>query len=118
MNLKEYFPEEEIRNAEKIIQEFHGRMLLDNLINNPTAIVLSLYMLSNKEKTSLISKKKVKELFISFGRKGEEFDKTIYEITGKRKGKAKLIDVDGDNFGINFEGLKKIKNILKGIKDE
>jgi hypothetical protein len=118
MNLKEYFPEEELDDAEKFIQEFHGKILLDGSISNPNAIILSTYMLSNKEKSPSIEKKRVRELFISFGRKAEEFDKAIYEVSGKRKGKKPFVNIDKEFIGISFNGLKKIKDVLRGINDE
>lgn len=112
ISLKNYFLGEELEKAEKIIKKFHDRLILDSRINNPPAILLSAYMVSNKNKKGIINKKEVKELFISLGRKSEEFDKAFYEISGKRKGKRKLIDLEGDNLGLNFEGLEMIKKLL------
>lgn len=113
INLEGYFPEKELEKAKKIIKKFHDRLILDSKINNPPAILLSTYMISNKNKKGIINKKDVKDLFISLGRKSGEFDKAFYEISGKRKGKRKLIDLEGDNLGLNFEGLEQIKKILK-----
>jgi hypothetical protein len=112
-----YFPEEEIEFAKSIMKEFHGRMLLDSTINNPSALLLSIYMICNKIKQPTTEKIAVKELFISLGRKSEEFDKALYEISGKRKGKTKLIEINKEIISLNFNGLEKVKKILLGNKN-
>ena len=113
MTLKKYFFDDEIKVASLIIEDFHGKMLLDPSIKNPSAVVLSTYMACNESKDPMIEKTRVKELFISLGRKPEEFDKALYEISGKRKGKERLIDLDNEKMGLNFNGLKKARGILK-----
>ena len=121
MEIKEYFKEAELKKAKELINEFHGRMLLDTLVKNPSAAILSIYMACNKSKQPLSEKSAARELFISLGRKSEEFDKALYEISGKRKGKKgkdKLVDIDKDRIGLNFNGLKKVKDILRGGEDD
>ena len=113
MTLKKYFDEKELGRAEKILQEFHGRLLLDSSISHPIAVALSVYMASCENKSPFVAKKNAKDIFVSFGRNSGDFDKVLYEITGKRKGKTKLIDSNGDKIGLNFEGVNKIKEVLK-----
>lgn len=112
MSLKKYFDEEEMEGAVKILKEFHSRLLLDSTISHPIAIALSVYMASWEKKSPFIDKKDAKEIFISFGRNPKDFEKVLYEITGKRKGKTKLIDSNNDKIGLNFEGVNKIKEVL------
>ena len=113
MSLKKYFPENQLNKAEKLIREFHGRMLLDSAIKNTEAVVLSAYMVSNEKKEGLVNKSEVKKLFLSFGKSSDNFDKALYEVSGKRKGKKKLIDYEKDKVGLNFNGIEKIKKILE-----
>ena len=113
MEVKEYFKEEDLNKANKIVQTFHGRILLDTSIKNPSAVLMSIYMSCNKSKKPSVSKSVSKELFIFLGRKSDEFDKAIYELSGKRKGKKKFIDSNKEEIGLNFNGLKKLKRFLK-----
>ena len=112
MNLIKYFNEEEAKKAEKIIKEFHGRMLLSPSINNNSAIILGTYMVSNEKKEGLVDKSDVKKLVLLLGKTSDEFDKASYEVSGKRKGKTKFLDINKDKMGLNFNGLNKIKDIL------
>ncbi len=117
MNLKKYFSEEEISKAEKIIKEFHGRMLLSPSINNTSAIILITYMVSNEKKLGMVNKSEVKELFTSFGKTSDEFDKALYEVSGKRKRKTKFIDFSKEKIGLNFNGVNRTKEILGNGKN-
>lgn len=112
MDLGEYFQEEEIDNAKKFLVSFHDKLLLDDKINNTSALLLAIYMISNKDKKSMVQKSKVKDLFIKFGRKEKEFSKALYERCGKRKTKKSWIDEKDDSIGLNFEGLNQIKKLL------
>lgn len=113
MELKDYFTEGDLEKVEKIIIQFHDRTFFDKKINNPSALLLSTYMLSNKNSKGMIKKEEVKDLFIKMGRTGTEFDKALYELSGKRKGKNSFIDIEKDFVGLNLEGLNKIKGIFK-----
>lgn len=117
MKLDKCFNENELDQAKKIIQEFYDGLLLDSSVSNPIAVSLSIYMASNENKTSFVEKDVSKGIFKSFGRKPEDFDKVLYEISGKRKGKIKLVDTDGEKVGLNFNGLKKVKELLEGNKN-
>ncbi len=116
MDLKEYFPKEEVKNAEKFLVNFYDKLLLDNKINNTNALIIATYMISNKDKKSMVQKSKVKDLFIRFGRKEKEFSKALYEISGKRKTKSgkreAWIEEKGETIGLNFKGLGQIKKLL------
>ena len=118
MELENYFLENEIKNVKNFLIYFHDRFLLDKRIKDPQAILLSIYMLNNKTKKSFISEKEVKSLFLKMGRINKDFTKSKYDILGKRKNSTALIFCENDSLGLSFEGLRKIKNIIGGEKDE
>jgi len=121
MNFKDYFSGEEMKRAEKIIIRFHDRLFLDKKIDNTKALLISTYMISNKEKRSQVKKTDVENIFIKLGRKKDAFSKALYERSGKRKNKKgkkeAWINKEGDLIGLNFNGIKKVKEILQGEKD-
>jgi len=112
--LEKYFQSDEVALAKSLIREFHGRLLIDPQISNPTALLLSIYMLANEGKVPFVDKKHVKSMFQSLGRKSEEFNKSLYEVFGKRKESVAFIGEKDDKLGLNFEGLAKIKDVLRG----
>lgn len=112
MEIEEYFQDKEVDNAKKMIKEFHGRILLDTSIKDPSAFLLSMYMASNKDKKAFVNKKGVKQIFLLLGRRSENFDKVFYEVSGKRKGKKRFIDIKGEEISLNFDGLKEVELII------
>lgn len=112
MKIDEYFSKEELEKANNIMVNFYDKLLLDKKIDNVSALILSIYMICNKSESSLIPIKDVKELFINMGRKKTDFSKTLYDLSGKRKGKDALIIINKDSMSLNFEGLNRIKMIL------
>ena len=115
IELTKYFQETELEKAKKIITEFHGKLLLDPKISNPNAVMIFLYMQSNESKSAMVDKSKVETLFINMGKTKIDFSKTIYDLSSKRKRKdaQNFIDVEKEKMGLNFAGLKKIKELLK-----
>lgn len=83
-------------------------------IKNTDALLIVVYMISNKNKKSEINYDECLDLFCKFGRKREEFSKALYEVT-KRKKKC-LLDVRGRGekaiLSLNFSGIKKVKEVL------
>lgn len=112
MDINNYFSLEEAEKAKKIMRSFHDKLLLDKKIGNPEAVLISIYMVCNEQKKGEVGEELVKEIFISLGRTVEEFTKAIYELSGKRKSSKRLIDRTGNLIGLNFEGLKKIEEVL------
>lgn len=117
MTLSKYFPKTEHAQAEKILVTFHDRLLLDEKINNNQALALAVYMISNEHQKSMVEKDKVRDLFLRMGRKEDEFRKTLYEISGKRKNgnksKQAWIDQKDNLLGLNFSGLSQVGIILQ-----
>jgi hypothetical protein len=83
-----YFPKEKIKSAKNILKEFHGKLLIYEKIDNVKVLTISLFMICNKHKKAEVKKDEVKELYNSFGR--NDFNKAIYELTGKRKKTSKI----------------------------
>jgi len=110
--LKEYFPEDEVNRAEKLVKFFHGQLLISDELSDTNAILLITYMLSNKQKSPKVKSDDVKTLFIQIGRDGEPFSKAIYELVKRAKKPFITKDEEGSLF-LTFTGLSQIKELLK-----
>lgn len=111
MSLNDYFPKEEIENARYIIHEFHDKLLLDDKPSDKTALLLSLYMCSNKSKQSEIPYDEVRNLFVIMGRKENNFAANLFNakkeelVDEREEGKVKLLS-------LKVKGLKAVKDLL------
>ena len=111
MNLNDYFPKEEVEDAKYAIHEFHDKLLLDDKPSDKNALLLSLYMCSNRNKQSEITYDEVRKLFVTLGRKEDNFAVNLFNakkegLVGEREeGKVKLL-------GLKVSGLKAVKNML------
>jgi len=110
--LTEYFPEDEVKPAEKLVKLFHGQLLISDELSDTDAILLITYMLSNKQKSPEVKSDDVKTLFIQIGRDGKSFSKAIYELVKRAKKPLMTRDEEG-KLSLTFTGLSKIKEILK-----
>lgn len=111
MKLNDYFPKEEVEDAKYIIHEFHDKLLLDDKPSDKTALLLSLYMCSNKNKQSGIAYEEVRKLFVTVGRKEDNFAVNLFNakkeglVNEIENGKVKLL-------GLTVSGLKAVKDTL------
>jgi hypothetical protein len=111
VNLGDYFPKEEVEDAKYIIHEFHDKLLLDDKPSDKTALLLSLYMCSNKNKQSEITYDEVRKLFVTMGRKEDNFAVNLFNakkegfVDEREEGKVKLLS-------LKVKGLKEVKDML------
>lgn len=111
MNLNDYFPKDEVEDAKYIIHEFHDKLLLDDKPSDKTALLLSLYMCSNKNKQSEITYDEVRKLFVTLGRKEENFAVNLFNAKKegladeRQEGQVKLLC-------LKVKGLKEVKGML------
>lgn len=111
MNLSDYFPKDEVEDAKYIILEFHDKLLLDDKPSDRTALLLSLYMCSNKNKQSEITYDEVRKLFVTLGRKEDNFAVNLFNakkeglVDEKQEGQVKLLS-------LKVKGLKEVKDML------
>jgi len=114
VNLNDFFPIEEVEDAKYIIHEFHGKLLLDDKPSDKIALLLSLYMCSNKNNLSEIIYDEVKNLFVTMGRKEDNFKVNLFYakkdglIDVREEGKVRLLS-------LKVKGLKVIKETLGQI---
>lgn len=111
MSLDDYFPKEEVEYAKYIIHEFYGKLLLEDKPSDKTALLLSLYMCSNKNKQSEITYEEVRKLFVAMGRKEDNFAVNLFNakkeglVDEREEGKVKLLS-------LKVKGLKAVKDML------
>lgn len=111
MILEEYFPKEEINKARRIFYVFHDRLLLDSEISDTDTLLLCIYMLSNKNKTSKVKYQDAKSLFAALGRNEDNFRKFVHYL--RKKGMIDRLEENGDVYlSLRFNGLKRVKMLL------
>lgn len=111
MNLNDYFPKEEVENAKYVIHEFYDKLLLDDKPSDKTALILSLYMCSNRNKQSEITYDEVRNLFVTLGRKADNFRANLYNA--KKEGLVnERTEQNVKLLSLKVAGLKATKNIL------
>jgi len=110
--LSQYFPEDEIKPAEKLVKFFHGQFLISDELSDTDAILLITYMLSNKQKSPKVKSDDVRNLFTQSGRSTDAFSKAIYELVKRAKKPFMTKDEEG-KLSLTFTGLSKIKEMLK-----
>ena len=109
--LTEFFPEDEVKRAEKLIKFFYGQPLISDELSDTDAILLITYMLSNKQKSPKVKSDDVKTLFIQTGRDGESFSKAMYELI--KRPKKPLMTREEGSLSLTFTGLSKINEMLR-----
>ena len=80
MELKEYFTGEEYELASKLFNLFHDSIFIKEKISDSDSIVLSTYMLVNKNKINNINRKDVEKLYLKFGKKRDNFRKRLRDV--------------------------------------
>jgi hypothetical protein len=111
VNLNDYFSKDEIEDAKYIVHEFHDKLLLDDKPSDKTALLLSLYMCSNKSKQSEITYDEVRKLFVTLGRKEDNFAVNLFNakkdgfVDERQEGQVKLLS-------LKVKGLKEVKDTL------
>jgi hypothetical protein len=111
VELEHYFPKEEVENAKYIIHEFHDKMLLDEKPSDKTALLLSLYMCSNKNKTPEIKTSEVKNLFVALGRKEVNFPQNLHNAKDEELVNEKE-ERNVKSLSLKIKGLKTVKDML------
>lgn len=118
MELESFFPNSEEKNkAENFIKQFHDDLLLKDEVKDTEAVVLVIYMLTNKKESNTIDKKEAREFFENFGRNGTDFSKTVYELVNRREPPL-LKEKEEGKLGLTFRGREKVKKILEGVENE
>lgn len=113
MKLEEYFSKEELEKVKEKFTIFHDKVFLDDEIKNTDALLIVVYMISNKNKKSEVGYNECLELFCKLGRKNDTFSKALYELT--KRGKS-FLEVRGKGkkavLSLNFSGIKRVKEVL------
>jgi len=93
-----------------IFQKHHDTIIADNSLSDLDVILTSIYLMENVNKKAGANYKELKDLFVSFGRKDENFKVNVYQA----KKKSLITDKDRSLFFLST-GLKRIRNILGQI---
>lgn len=94
-----------------LTHEYYDRFLLDDSISNLDGVLLSIYLIDKKNKKSCAKYDEVKNLFISFGRKYDNFRVAVHNA------KKQNLIVDEDKYlCLLITGLKKIRKLLGQIE--
>jgi hypothetical protein len=110
VNLKDFFPPEEVENAKRYVKIFHDRILLSGELSNPEALLLSAYMVANNKKTSSPELEEVKSIFLQSGKTEIEFSKALYEVT--RRWRQPALRKKNDKLEFTYSGTEAVRKIL------
>jgi len=97
---------EVLRKYSGLLHRYQDRYIADSSLSNPDLLLLSIYVIDEVNKCSGADYKKVKDLFLSFGRSVNNFDVAQHRV------KKRQIDVINEKFYLKAEGLKKIQELL------
>lgn len=105
--LTDFFNAEELEGAKRYIEIFHGKLLVSNDLSRADAVLLGVYMASNANKTSEVTKDETKDFISQLGVTSDDYSKGLYETK-----KAELLSETDSKLGLTFRGLKKIRQLL------
>jgi hypothetical protein len=110
LTIEEYFPIDEVESWKTLLRNFHGKLLLDGTLSDSRALLICLYMVSNKNHCAEVSYDEVRALFLEFGRKEPNFRVNLYNLK-----KAGLVREKGDGaklLSLTFNGLSETKELI------
>lgn len=90
-----------------ILQRHHDTIIADELLTDLDVILISVYLIENANQKAGAKYNETKELFISFGRKDDNFKANIYQARRKS-----IIKEKDRNLYFLSGGLKRIRKIL------
>ena len=94
-----------------LIHKYNDRFLLDESVSDLDGVLLSVYLIEKKNKKSGAKYDEIKELFISFGRKYNNFKVAIHNAK-----KRNLIEDKNKHLYLLIKGLKRIRQLLGQIE--
>lgn len=116
--LESYFPPEERESWKKYVTEFHDKLLLDNELTDSKAILICIYMSSYKSKSAEVGYAEVKNRFLEFGRKFNNFKVNLHNLKKQDQVSEKVVG-ESKNLLLTTTGLKTIKELVgevEGVK--
>lgn len=111
--LKKFFPEEVLDKAHNVVAIFQDDVLINNSLIDGDAILVVVYMLSNKNKSNYVKYEEAQNLYVKSGKEKESFRKALYELT-KRFQKGMINRNEDGTLSLTFSGVNHIKTLLEG----
>ena len=111
MSLKDFFPQGEIESWQRIVFQFHDKLLLNDELTDMKALLICLYMRCNQLKVAEVNYSDVKDLFLGFGRETNNFKVNLFNAK-----KQNLICYREENgsklLSLTTKGLKSLKDLI------
>lgn len=115
MKIEEYFEEpEELEIAKRIFSYFHDSLFLQKNLSDAETILLAAYMLANKNKSNHLDRQELENLFITLGKKKDNFRKRLRDISGNKNNY--LLNQE-KTISITPPGLSYIRGLIRSNKD-
>jgi len=111
-----YFPSETVKAAERLVKIFHGKILISDELSRRDALLLAIYMLSNKKGSPTVPREDVEKFYTEAGRDVRdkkhttEFSKALYDLA--KAAKRPLVKRRGDNLSLTSAGLSRVGGLL------
>ncbi len=90
-----------------LIQKHHDTLIVDDSLTDLDVILISIYLIENAKQEAGANYNEVKDLFVSFGKKDDNFKVNVYQA----KKKSILKEKDKNLYFLSG-GLKRIRSIL------
>ena len=91
-----------------LVQKYHDTYIIDDSLTDLDVLLISIYLIEEETKEAKVNYEEVKNLFLSFGRKIENFRVNLSQAT-----KKSILLQEGKT--IRFISLKKINQILNKV---
>ena len=111
MNFGDFFPSDEIDGWRRFVYEFQDKLLLDDTLSDSKALLICLYMCSHKNKKAEVNYSEVKDLFIDFGRKFNNFKVNLHNAK-KNELLCEKIENTSKLLSFTTKGLKSVKDLI------
>jgi hypothetical protein len=111
VKINDFFPEDEIEEWRKIVYEFQDKLLMDNNLTDLNAVLTCIYMCCNKNKKAEVDYSEVKDLFLGFGRKFNNFKVNLHNAK-KKDFVCERIDAKAKMLSLTMKGLKSVKELI------
>src|SRR3989339_2095628 len=111
MSLKDFFPQGEIESWQRMVFQFHDKLLLSDELTDMKALLICLYMRCNQLKVAEVKYSDVRALFLGFGRETNNFKVNLFNakkqnlISDREENGSKLLS-------LTTKGLKSLKDLI------
>jgi len=111
IKLEEYFDHQQLSQVGDLFIRNQDRVFLSEKVKNTEALLISVFMISNKVKKAAIPRKEAEKLYFLLGRERKDFRKILFELS-----KKKILEYGDLHIMLLPKGLNLISKVLGKIQ--